>query len=83
MVIPRVASVHVNVQAELVSARVDIISSDRVVQGLQNLRRPSPPPVRLDLDVRGRLVGSFKQVPGVQLRRQLGEDVLVVVSSEL
>ena len=83
MVIPRVASVHVDVEAELVCARVDIISSDRVVQGLQNLRGPSPLTVGLDLDVCWRLVGSFEQVPSVQLRRQLGKDVLVVMPSEL
>lgn len=82
-VVPRVARVHVDVQPELVRARVDVVGAERVVERLQHLGRAGAPAVRLDLDVGRRLVGRLEQVARVELGGEGGEDVLVVVASEL
>jgi hypothetical protein len=83
MVVPRVARVHVDVQPELVGARVDVVGAERVVEGLQHVRGAGAPAVRLDLDVGGRLVGRLEQIARVELGGEGGEHVLVVVASEL
>jgi len=83
MAIPSISSEHVDIKPELVQARVDIVSSDGVVECLQHVQGPSSPPVGLDLDIRRLFVVCLEEVSRVELCGQFGKDVLVVVAAEL
>ena len=81
--VPRVTSLHVDVESERVCLGVDFVCLRRVIQLLQCLPRPNAPTFISNRDVCRRVVMSLKEVAGVDVGGEVGCDELFVLSTGL
>ena len=81
--VPRVTSLHVDVESEGVGLGVDFIGLSRVVQLLQGIPRSDTPSFVSDRDVCGRVVMCLEEVAGVEVGGEVRSDELFVLSAGL
>lgn len=79
--VPRVTSLHMDVESERVGLGVDFICLSRVIQLLQGLPRPDTPSFISNRDVCRRVVMGLKQVARVEVGGEVGCDELFVLSA--
>ena len=81
--VPRVTSLHVDVESERVGLGVNFICLSGVIQLLQGIPRPDAPPFVPNGDVCRRMVMRLKEVAGVEVGGEVGCDELFVLSAGL
>lgn len=59
VIVPHIASIHVDVQAELIQRGINSVGFDGIIQVPQDLWGSGPPSIGLDLDITWCLVGGL------------------------
>ena len=81
--VPRVTSLHVDVESERVGLGVDFICLGRVIQLLQGLPRPNTPSFVSNGDVCRWMVMGLEEVARVEVGGEVRCDELFVLSARL